>query len=308
MPLLIRVLTYLWILVTACLLQAGISPVKAQDEHEKPVVIGLLLPDHTHEAVIQAAEVALMGANRSGGYQGREFKLAVRTAEGFWGAGSKESVSLVYEDRVCAIVGSLDGRNGHLAEQVATKSHLAYVETWATEPTLSQAFVPWFTRLVPNDRQQAEALASLIHNRGGGSTAILSNPDDYDCRYAVESLQKALAKQNIPAREIPAGPGSVAAGLAQKIKNAGIQHLVLPYSSALTEQLIALMQAGNPAPSLYGTLHMHMDLEAKSLPLSTFEGAFWCPAPMHRPGRVNALSGPGTKRMETSHPAPGVCV
>ena len=34
-----------------------------------------------------------------------------------WGAGSKESVSLVYEDQVCAIIGTLDGRNGHLAEQ-----------------------------------------------------------------------------------------------------------------------------------------------------------------------------------------------
>ena len=86
----------------------------------------------------------------------------IRTAEGFWGAGSKESVGLVYEDNVRAIIGALDGRNGHLAEQVATKSHLTYIETYATEPTLSQAFVPWFMRVVPNDNQQSAIILDQI--------------------------------------------------------------------------------------------------------------------------------------------------
>jgi len=274
-----RIHTYFLILFLTCLSQSGVSPLQAQEVNEGPVTIGLLLPDHSHKAVIRAAELALKEANQSGGYQGREFRLVVRTAEGFWGAGSKESVSLVYEDRVRAIVGSLDGRNGHLAEQVATKSHLAYVETWATEPTLSQAFVPWFTRLVPNDTQQAEALASVIQKQGGGSTAMLYSPDDYDCRYAVKSLQKALAKKDISAMEIPAGPGSEATELARTIRDAGIQHLVLPYSSALTEQLAALLQSGNPAPHLYGTLHMLMDLEAQSLSLNNYEGAILVASP-----------------------------
>ncbi len=83
-------------------------------------------------------------ANERGGFNGSPFKLVVRTTEGPWGAGSKESVGLVYEDEVRAIVGSLDGRNAHLAEQVVAKSHLVYMETKATDPTLSQAYVPWF--------------------------------------------------------------------------------------------------------------------------------------------------------------------
>ena len=119
------------------------------------ISIGLLLPDQSYSNVAAAARLAIEEANKNGGYMQREFELVIRTAEGFWGAGSKESVGLVYEDHVRAIIGHLDGRNGHLAEQVATKSHLAYIETFATEPTLSQAFVPWFMRVVPNDNQQS---------------------------------------------------------------------------------------------------------------------------------------------------------
>ena len=106
------------------------------------MTIGLLVPDRSHAGVIQAAELAIANANHT--ITGRAvFKLAVRTTEGPWGAGSKESVGLVYEDESRVMIGSLDGRNGHLAEQVATKSPLTYMETFATEPTLSQAFVPF---------------------------------------------------------------------------------------------------------------------------------------------------------------------
>jgi len=91
------------------------------EEHLSPngkIAIGLLLPDRSHWKVAEAATLAIEEANSKGGYKQHKFELVIRTAEGLWGAGSKESVSLVYEDHVRAIIGSLDGRNGHLAEQV----------------------------------------------------------------------------------------------------------------------------------------------------------------------------------------------
>ncbi len=140
-----------------------------------------------YTGVIGAAELAIQEANERGGFKGIPFQLVVRTTEGPWGAGSKESVALVYENDVRAIVGSLDGRNAHLAEQVAAKSHLVYLETRATDPTLSQAYVPWFIRNVPNDNQQAMAILDLIGEEGAGNTAILVS-ESYDTRYAVKSL------------------------------------------------------------------------------------------------------------------------
>ena len=77
---------------------------------EEPVKIGLLIPDSSQVRIIQAAEQAIEVANANGGLNGRPFKLVVRSTEGPWGAGSKESVSLVYDEDVRAIVGSLDGQ------------------------------------------------------------------------------------------------------------------------------------------------------------------------------------------------------
>ncbi len=70
---------------------------------------------------------------------------------------------MVFEDEVVAIMGSLDGRNAHLAEQVATKTRIAFLSSWATDMTLSQAFVPWYFRCIPNDQQQASSLIEEIY-------------------------------------------------------------------------------------------------------------------------------------------------
>ncbi len=109
--------------------------------------IGLLIPDQQTLSAKHGAELAIRRANDKGGYSGKNFKLITRSVEGPWGAGSKESVNLVFEDEVVAILGSLDGRNAHLAEQVATKAHIVFLSTRATDPSLSQAFVPWYFRL-----------------------------------------------------------------------------------------------------------------------------------------------------------------
>ena len=166
------------------------SPGLAQEESRK---IGLLLRDSNCTGEMKVAAAVIKAANAKLSENEPKFELVIRTVEGPWGAGSKESVSLVYEDSVLLYLGALDGGNAHLAEQVAAKAHMAYIETRATEPTLTQAYVPWFVRVVPNDNQQAEILAKAISEAGGGDALILSR-DNTDNRYAVQSLVKAGAK------------------------------------------------------------------------------------------------------------------
>jgi branched-chain amino acid transport system substrate-binding protein len=171
--------------------------------------IGLLLPqppekDLLARSALQGAELAIEQANADGGYNGQPFKLIVRTADGLWGAGSKESVKLVHEDGVVGIVTAVDGRNAHLAEQVAAKSHVAQVATRASEETLSQAYVPWFFRIVPNDLQQAEALIMEIYERQGFSKIHLLYEEGYDQENASKSFKKIAEKQghNIYAQSV----------------------------------------------------------------------------------------------------------
>jgi len=254
-----------------------------------PVTIGLLLPDYSCTDVINAAEFAIKEANAAGGYGNQDFILVTRTAEGFWGAGSKESVNLVYEDQVCAIIGSLDGRNGHLAEQVAAKSHLTYIETFATDPTLSQAFVPWFMRVVPNDNQQSDRILDQIRREGGGNVAILSN-ETYDTRYAVRSLTKEVASETgisplvidldtvlIDQKEV-----------MEKILHSKVVNLVIPFDAGYMKDLISSLKQANPDLNIFGTLHFTMGMESRESGLHSYEGVYLV-TPLFDKNRDSAL-------------------
>ena len=242
---------------------------------QEQIAIGLLLPDLSHTGIIEAAQLAIDQANAEPANKDQEFKLVIRTAEGFWGAGSKESVSLVYEDQVRAIIGSLDGRNGHLAEQVATKSHLTYIETYATEPTLSQAFVPWFMRVVPNDNQQALSILKQIEKEGGGKIAILSI-ETYDTRYAVKSLTKAVAGETGMAPLVLDldTTGNIQGDVIEKILDSNIDHLVLPFDASYLKDLIMTLSVEKPDLKIYGTLHFSMGLENRKDSWDSYEGIY----------------------------------
>jgi branched-chain amino acid transport system substrate-binding protein len=169
-------------------------------ENSNEIRIGLLLPaqprdDLLARSAFQGAELAIRQANRDGGYNGRPFKLITRIADGLWGAGSKESVSFVHEDQVLAIVTSVDGRNAHLVEQVVAKSQVVQLATRATEETLSQAYIPWFFRIVPNDVQQAEALIEEIFNKQGCTEVHLIYEEGYDHYSAARSFIKEIEKK-----------------------------------------------------------------------------------------------------------------
>lgn len=253
--------------------QAALPP-----DHLSPdgyISIGLLLPDQSHFDVAAAAILAIEEANKEGGYKQHRFELVIRTAEGFWGAGSKESVGLVYEDHVRAIIGHLDGRNGHLAEQVATKSHLSYVETFATEPTLSQAFVPWFMRVVPNDNQQSAAIVDQIIREGGGRTGLLSI-DSYDGRYAVRSLTKALAREGGMAPIILEADTTVThqRKIIEQILSSDIKHLVIPFDDEYLKDLIATLGQLKPDLKIYGNLHFAMGVEKRTGNWKNYEGMY----------------------------------
>ena len=104
---------------------------------------------------------------------------------------------MVHEDEVAAIVTAVDGRNAHLAEQVSAKSHVVQVATRATEETLSQAYVPWFFRIVPNDRQQAEALINEVYNKQGFSKVHLLYEEEYDYSSGAKTFKKLIEKSGL---------------------------------------------------------------------------------------------------------------
>ena len=165
---------------------------RSSDGSEQSVKIGLLIADKKSVAAIHGAELAIMRANDEGGFNGHPFQLVVRSTEGPWGTGSREAVNLIFEDKVWALLGSHGGRDAHLVEQVATKATVVFVSAWASDPTLSQAFVPWFFNCVPNDLQQADALIDEIFERRKLNKVAVVSGNDYDSKQALNTFLKEI--------------------------------------------------------------------------------------------------------------------
>lgn len=158
--------------------------------NSKFIKIGLLVTDNKSLAAKQGAEMAIREANKKGGLNGVFFKLIVRSMEGPWGTGSKQAVNLIFEERVVAIMGSHDGRNAHLVEQATTKARIVFLSAWAGDPTLSQAFVPWYFSCVPNNNQQAKELIEEIYNIKKNSKVAALSDNSYDSEFALNSFVK----------------------------------------------------------------------------------------------------------------------
>ncbi len=165
---------------------------------KQTIKIGLLIQDNKSVEARQASELAIFNANQPGGYKGIKFELIVRSMEGPWGTGSKQAVSLVFDEDVVAMAGSHDGRNAHLVEQVAAKSRVVFVSAWSADPTLAQAFVPWFFNAVSNGFQQSDALISAIGNNKKHDRIAIIHDDGYDSGSTMNCFLEKLKSRSIP--------------------------------------------------------------------------------------------------------------
>lgn len=154
------------------------------------VSIGLLVQDKAELAAIHGAQLAVNEANKQNQSKGWQFRLVTKSMEGPWGTGSKQAVSLIWEDGVCALVGSHDGRNAHLVEQASAKTIIPFISAWSSDPTLSHAFIPWFFNCVPNDEQQAVAILKEIFIKGNSRKIVVFKDDSYDSEMAAKSFLK----------------------------------------------------------------------------------------------------------------------
>ncbi|MFZ0280315.1 MAG: ABC transporter substrate-binding protein [Bacteroidales bacterium] len=161
------------------------------------IKIGLLFQDSSCRSALNGAELAVRLANLKGGLNGRTFQLVSRSMEGPWGTGSRQAVDLIFKEKVWALLGSHDGRNAHLVEQAATKSQVVLLSSWSGDPTLSQAFVPWFYNCVPNDFQQATALINEIYAIRKIRKPVIICDNEYDSQQAFNNfLKKARLEGN----------------------------------------------------------------------------------------------------------------
>ena len=186
------------LIITVIIFTSGIAFTQDLSQPGQSVKIGLLIQDSSWTSAVHGAELAISKTNDNGGLNGRMFQLVVRSMEGPWGTGSKQAVNLIFEEKVGALVGLHDGRNAHLVEQAATKSQVVFLSAWPGDPTLSQAFVPWFFNCVPNDNQQAAEIFKEIYEIRKYRNIVVIHGKEYDSEKSFASFINIVKKSGKP--------------------------------------------------------------------------------------------------------------
>ena len=212
-------------------------------DDQESIGIGLLVNDQNETEASFAAELALEKINTSGGINGKPLKLIIRSVEGSWGSGSGKVVDLVFKEKVSCILGSIDGRNSHLAEQVIAKTQVLYLSAWSSDPTLNKAYVPWYFSIMPTDDQQAMLLIGEIYSKKKFKKILVLHDQTYDAEQALKSLlwtTKGIGDISIASFGLPSS-GSEAEDLESSLEKSEAEAIILlGRQHSLSESMVQL--------------------------------------------------------------------
>ena len=266
---------FFFIIIIVCFLFAqDVYSQQIISKKDSIIKLGLLINDDKSFDARNGAKLAIDIANKKRDPNKLNFKLEVRSMEGPWGTGSKEVVNLIFEEKVWAILGSHDGRNAHLVEQVIAKTQIVFLSAWASDPTLSQAFVPWYFNCVPNDLQQADALIEEIYGKGKIAKIAIVSDRGYDSELALHSFLKKLkiTGKADPVQFFYKNPDKEFNILIDEINKADVNGILLFGEPASSLRFINQLRGKKMNQSVFGTLSLMGETKFSEDELANFEG------------------------------------
>jgi len=119
-------------------------------------------------AMLHGAQLAIDEANdreeHSGGPNKTRWKYALKihndTAP--WGMSTVEPVKMAQDERVVAVLGSIDGSATHTLLRISSELGFPVINTGTEESSIQDSGTPWLIHLLPDDRQQSRVLARYI--------------------------------------------------------------------------------------------------------------------------------------------------
>lgn len=228
------------------------------ERSDGPVVIGMILPlkgpqQAEGKALVAAAQLAIEEEQAQGPLpDGRRLNLVVRDESGPWGQASTEILKLFEQDHALAILTSANGTSAHLAEQIANKISIPIL-TLASDPSTTQANVPWLFRLGPSDTDQASIFCRRIYSALGLKRVLLVAQMDHDGRVGSEELEKAAKRFSVnpPMRfEVPeSGPNLQS--LRELLQTREPEAIVVWTDAPQAEQLLPLAREARPSTPVF---------------------------------------------------------
>jgi branched-chain amino acid transport system substrate-binding protein len=163
-------------------------------------------------------------------------------------------VRLIYDDQVWAVVGAVGGRSAHLAAQVVAraKGQVVFVTPAATDPSLTRIKLPWFFRLVPDDRQQAAALVREIFDFRGLKRVGLIVEEGYDSRTAASAFAKAAPANATVVFSV--GQGQKENELIEHLRQSGAEGLVFFVRASTAAKWVRLLRGHGMSVPFFGPL------------------------------------------------------
>ncbi len=175
------------------------------DPEVETVKLGLLAPiERSHEVymgrpIMNGMQMAIDEANAAGGYKGKPFSMVTRNDAGLWGASANEVISFTYDDKVWALIGTVDGANSHIAIRVALRTDLPMMNVADLDPTLMETRIPWIFRVVPDDRQMAYTIAYYVYKQLGLQKVAILRANNRYGRFGVAQFRKSSIRLGRPA-------------------------------------------------------------------------------------------------------------
>jgi branched-chain amino acid transport system substrate-binding protein len=146
--------------------------IREGDQNPKTVKIGVLTSLSGNGAqygiaMKQGADLALEELNAAGGVLDKPLEIVYRDDRNEMGENGHQTVKLLFEDKVWAIIGSVHSGCTHVAARVTLKAETPQLTTVSTDPTVQMIGSPWMFRCLADDRSQGTAIANLAFDNLG---------------------------------------------------------------------------------------------------------------------------------------------
>lgn len=169
----------------------------------KEIRIGFLGPlegSYNYEygkQMLQGATLAMEEVNERGGYKGLPYVMMLHNDAGLWGAAANEIVKMD-DEKVWAILGTIDDINTHVALRVALKVEIPMINTGDPDPTLTETNIPWLLRCISDDRQSGYALATYMYQEQGLKRAAVLRTNNRYGRVGTGEFKATSERMGYP--------------------------------------------------------------------------------------------------------------
>ncbi|MCK5369323.1 MAG: ABC transporter substrate-binding protein, partial [Cyclobacteriaceae bacterium] len=128
------------------------------------------------------------------------------------------------------------------------------LSTLSSDPTLSRAYVPWYFRMVPDDKQQAKVLVEEIYHKNKAKKVAVVSFDHYDGKMSADAMEGIAKEKKFHAPEIFVGLGEQ--DLLEKITKNPWDAVVLSGTSTNASEIINKLKSSNRNLKIYAFLNL----------------------------------------------------